>query len=152
MFDIISDTVHVYVLVFIQCNCATIKLMRSSQKYNVARDVLIIIWWFLTRAEKQHKISLLGNYHFLVWIEPSKGVKNTFQTIQSINDYSKFIKLMKLTITKENIFFLHPNNTPEKIWRKLNQNWTTDMWNPDNIEIRQSVSFSIKNVLHLWSF
>lgn len=94
------------------------------------------LWWFLTRAEKQHKISLLGNYHFLVWIEPSKGVKNTFQTIQSINDYSKFIKLMKLTITKENIFFLHPNNTSEKSWRKLNQNSTTDMWNPDNIEIR----------------
>lgn len=94
------------------------------------------LWWFLTRAEKQHKISLLGNYHFLVWIEPSKDVKNTFQTIQAINDYSKFIKLMKLTITKENIFFLHPNNTPEKIWRKLNQNSTTDMWNPDNIEIR----------------
>lgn len=94
------------------------------------------LWWFLTRAEKQHKISLLGNYHFLVWIEPSKDVKNTFQTIQAINDYSKFIKLMKLTITKENIFFLHPNNTPEKSWRKLNQNSTTDMWNPDNIEIR----------------
>lgn len=94
------------------------------------------LWWFLTRAEKQHKISLLGNYHFLVWIEPSKDVKNTFQTIQAINDYSKFIKLMKLTITKDNIFFLHPNNTPEKSWRKLNQNSTTDMWNPDNIEIR----------------
>lgn len=94
------------------------------------------LWWFLTRAEKQHKISLLGNYHFLVCIEPSKDVKNTFQTIQAINDYSKFIKLMKLTITKENIFFLHPNNTPEKSWRKLNQNSTTDMWNPDNIEIR----------------
>lgn len=94
------------------------------------------LWWFLTRAEKQHKISLLGNYHFLVWIEPSKDVKNTFQTIHAINDYSKFIKLTKLTITKENIFFLHPNNTPEKSWRKLNQNSTTDMWNPDNIEIR----------------
>lgn len=48
MFDIISDTVHVYVLVFIQCNCATIKLMRSSQKYKVARDVLIIIMIFDT--------------------------------------------------------------------------------------------------------
>lgn len=138
MFDIISDTVHVYVLVFIQCNCATIKLMRSSQKYNVARDVLIIMinddFWHVQK--KQHKISLRGNYHFLVWIEPSKDVKNTFQTIQAINDYSKFIKLMKLTITKDNIFFLHPNNTPEKLWRKLNQNSTTDMWNPDNIEIR----------------
>lgn len=59
--------------------------------------------------KKQHKISLRGNYHFLVWIEASKDVKNTFQTIQAINDYSKFIKLMKLTITKDNIFFLHPN-------------------------------------------
>lgn len=92
------------------------------------------LWWFLTRAEKQYKISLLGNSHFLVGVEPSKDIKITFQTIQAINDYSKFIKLMKLTITKDNIFFLHPNNTPEMNCCKLNQNSTTDMWNPGNIE------------------
>lgn len=73
-----------------------------------------------------------GTLSFPRWVGPPKDIKIPFQTTQAINDYSKFIKLLKLTITTDNIF-LHPNNTSEITCRKLNQNSMTDMWNPEKI-------------------